>query len=213
MYWRKAALYHLPRVWIVESSIPAAAAVVATPILKLWPAYWCWGRPMEYQDLASPFHKSLLGDDCLGGVYEAVWLPLRLMYCIRADTRQSEFPVRPNTTSDPMPYWSHFDTLRCTWTILGTVWLSTAISLHARLFAGWKADCNAGSSSPSRKKPKNAVVAIAQMAVLSGSDELVSEEWIFSRIYAVMGKSDARGGGSFQHPDSADSSLHPLQDG
>ena len=39
-----------------------------------------------------------------------VWLPLRMMYCIRADTGQSEFFIRPNTTSDPEPYWSHFDT-------------------------------------------------------------------------------------------------------
>ena len=28
MYWKKAMLCHLTRVWIVESSIPAAAAVV-----------------------------------------------------------------------------------------------------------------------------------------------------------------------------------------
>lgn len=44
MYWMKAVLCHRPRVWIVESSIPAAAAVVAAPILKLWPASWCCSR-------------------------------------------------------------------------------------------------------------------------------------------------------------------------
>ena len=167
MYWRKAALCHLPRVWIVESSIPAAAAVVAAPILKLWPVYWCWGRPMEHR-----ISRICSTNLCL--VMTAweesmkkgpVWLPLRLMYCIRADTGQSEFPIRPNTTPDPEPYWSHFDTLRCTWTIVGSAWLSTAISPHARFFAGWKAVCDAGSSSTSQKKPKNAVVAIAQMGV------------------------------------------------
>ncbi len=38
MYTRKAELFHLPTVRIVESSMPALAAVVAAPILKLWPA-------------------------------------------------------------------------------------------------------------------------------------------------------------------------------
>ncbi len=46
MYLRNAALYHLPKVWINESSIPASAAEVAAPILKLCPAYWSDGRPM-----------------------------------------------------------------------------------------------------------------------------------------------------------------------
>ena len=47
MYCRKAALCQRPNVCIVESSIPRLAAVVAAPILKLWPAKLCWGRPME----------------------------------------------------------------------------------------------------------------------------------------------------------------------
>ena len=33
--WRKAALLHLPRVWMAESLTPAATAAVAAPILKL----------------------------------------------------------------------------------------------------------------------------------------------------------------------------------
>ena len=39
MYWRKAALCHLPNACMVESSIPARAAVVAAPMRKLCPAY------------------------------------------------------------------------------------------------------------------------------------------------------------------------------
>ena len=35
IYWKKAALLHLPRVWMVESLTPAAAADVAASILKL----------------------------------------------------------------------------------------------------------------------------------------------------------------------------------
>ena len=38
IYARNAALFHRPIIRIVESSIPAFAAVVATPFLKLWPA-------------------------------------------------------------------------------------------------------------------------------------------------------------------------------
>ena len=32
-------VFHLPILCITESSIPCCAAVVAAPILKLWPAY------------------------------------------------------------------------------------------------------------------------------------------------------------------------------
>ena len=51
MYNRKAELCHLPNAWIVESSMPASAAVVAAPILKLWPAYWCCGKPMSFNNI------------------------------------------------------------------------------------------------------------------------------------------------------------------
>ena len=39
IYCKKAALCHLPRACIVESSIPARAAEVAAPMRKLWPVY------------------------------------------------------------------------------------------------------------------------------------------------------------------------------
>ena len=45
MYSWYAALSHRPNVFIVESSIPTAAAVVAAPIRKLWPAYLDLSRP------------------------------------------------------------------------------------------------------------------------------------------------------------------------
>ena len=45
-YCKNVALCHWPSVFIVESSTPAIAAVVATQILKLWPVYCCWGRLM-----------------------------------------------------------------------------------------------------------------------------------------------------------------------
>ena len=41
---RKAELCHLPIVWIIESSIPAIAAIVAAPVWKLCPTWCCWGK-------------------------------------------------------------------------------------------------------------------------------------------------------------------------
>ena len=43
-YRRKAVLCERPGTWMAESSIPAKAAVVAAPILKLWPAKSDWLR-------------------------------------------------------------------------------------------------------------------------------------------------------------------------
>ena len=45
MCCKNAALCHLPKVWIMESSTPAVAMVVAAPIRKLWPAQSNCGRP------------------------------------------------------------------------------------------------------------------------------------------------------------------------
>ena len=42
IYLRKAALCHLPSVWIMESSMHT---MVAAPIRKLYPAYWCAWKP------------------------------------------------------------------------------------------------------------------------------------------------------------------------
>ena len=38
MYTKYVLLFHLPSIWIMESSTPSAAVGVAAPILKLWPA-------------------------------------------------------------------------------------------------------------------------------------------------------------------------------
>ncbi len=45
IYSRKAELFQRPIILMVESSIPALAAAVAAPILKLWPAKFSYGRP------------------------------------------------------------------------------------------------------------------------------------------------------------------------
>ena len=46
MYNKKAALCHRPIIWIIESSMPTNAALVAAPIWKPRPAYWCCGSPI-----------------------------------------------------------------------------------------------------------------------------------------------------------------------
>jgi hypothetical protein len=43
--WHVAALSHLPSVFIIQSSKPLAAAVVAAPILKLWLLNFEWSKP------------------------------------------------------------------------------------------------------------------------------------------------------------------------
>lgn len=51
-YWRWAKLSHLPSILITESSTPLVAAVVAAPILKLWPQYCPNPRPPALNPLA-----------------------------------------------------------------------------------------------------------------------------------------------------------------
>ena len=72
MYCRKAALCQQPRAWIVESSTPARAAEVAAPIRKLWPAYWCCGRPamlrmLRISDTNWLFIKALFSESTKNG--------------------------------------------------------------------------------------------------------------------------------------------------
>ena len=54
----KASLLQRPRALIVESSIPAAAAAVAAPILKLWPANDKLSKPLAASAFRSSVTKS-----------------------------------------------------------------------------------------------------------------------------------------------------------
>jgi len=114
MYAEKAELFHLPIFLIVESSMPAWAADVAAPILKLWPAKLSCGRPRAWRaclilkvntDLVRgcPFLKRKNGP---GPV------PLAAMYWRLAVTGHKEHAVFPIYTSTPFPSWSVFDFLR-----------------------------------------------------------------------------------------------------
>ena len=60
-YRKNAELCHCPNVCSTESSTPAMAAVVAAPILKLWPQYWSWATPMLVRLARICFRHGLLG--------------------------------------------------------------------------------------------------------------------------------------------------------
>lgn len=71
--------------------------------------------------------------------------------------------------------------------MVGLIRLSTAASPQHRFSVGLKAWAETGSNSPSRKKPKNAVHAIAQMTCFSGRSEAARALWIRTRRWNVMG--------------------------
>ena len=50
-YYRYAALSHRPNVFITESSIPFAAAIVAVPMRKVWVQYCVWSTPTRDRTL------------------------------------------------------------------------------------------------------------------------------------------------------------------
>ena len=134
MYAKKAKLFHLPIFMIIESSMPAWAADVATPIRKLCPAKLSCGRPRAWSaclilevkvDLVSgcPFLKRKNGP---GSV------PRVAIYCRQAIRGHRRHAVFPMYTSTPFPNWSVFDFLRCIFNICGFSEQSIATSPHAR---------------------------------------------------------------------------------
>ena len=149
------------------------AAVVAAPIRKLCPAYCCCGRPIE----SSIWRSCVMNQDfdttlCDESTKNAPeLLPLEEMKLTIAFTGHTLEPVAPITMSDPWPNWSHFDLLRWIWNIVGAEWLSTETSPQVIPVAGSKDVAVSGKSSPRRKKPKNAVHAMAQRAAFSGCEE------------------------------------------
>ena len=105
-YRRKAELCHRPNSWIVESSTPANAAVVAAPIRKLCPAYWPWGTPRVTNILRiSPtnvfFRRGFPAASMNRGPGRS---PRLAKYPSTAATGQRLVSVWPRTTSTPFPY-------------------------------------------------------------------------------------------------------------
>ena len=130
MYCRKAELCHFPRVWIVESSMPARAAEVAAPMRKLCPAYSSCGRPREERTARTccTNHDFVTGDPCAVMKKGPARSCRSSMYDTTAVTEQMGMSVRPTITSTPLPNWLHFDRFKWTFTTEGYVLLSTATS-------------------------------------------------------------------------------------
>ena len=104
-----------------------------------------------------------------------------------AETGHSSSLVTPMTMSAPTPNWSHFDFFKWTCIIVGDDWLSTATSPHERQVDSLKDPTESGRSSPSRKNPKKAVLATAQITRLAGFDDLSRASLIFLNRKTVMG--------------------------
>ena len=177
MYCRKAELCHLPRVWIVESSMPARAAEVAAPMRKLCPAYSSCGRPREERTARTccTNHDFVTGDPCVVMKKGPARSWRSYMYDTTAVTGQMGVSVRPTITSTPLPNWSHFDRFKWTFTIEGYVLLSTATSPHERCPARSYWSGASTRSSPSRKNPKKARLATAHISCLSVREEAIRE--------------------------------------
>jgi len=114
-YRRKAELCQRPKVWIVESSNPTKAAVVAAPIRKLCPANWSWGSPMALRQARTRFVKPhfVTGFPVVsrkkgpaGNCF------LMLTKFSMANTGHVFDPVIPTMMSAPLPNWSVLDFLR-----------------------------------------------------------------------------------------------------
>ena len=117
-YRRYAALSHLPSVLISESSTPAIAAVVAAPILKLWPAYF----PASIPALPSAALKHRTSFSLDKGAHEAkvkngpFSLPCTAMYAATALTGHRSLP---RYTKTPRLKGSVFDAFMQTCTSAG----------------------------------------------------------------------------------------------
>ena len=88
--------------------------------------------------------------------------------------------MRRTTISTPAPNWSHFDCFRRI-----SAWTD---ALHYQPPRPPRAKSVVGVcwSSPRRKKPKNAVQAMAHRTTLSGSDDRDTAPWIRRSIGAVI---------------------------
>ena len=106
-------------------------------------------------------------------------------YAIIASTGHTSHPVRPNSMSAPAPNWSHFDFFKCILTM-------EAIELLRLPHDKWVVVVYSASfptsSSPRRKKQKNATVATAQNAWLLGSGALSITPLICLSTAIVIGR-------------------------
>ena len=142
---------------MVWSGTPAAAAVVAAPIRKLWPEYLESSRPCLWSAaLTSPTNRSRERT-------EPSWKqnkgpPIHAGRTVRNDsiaaTGQMAWPVRPRKISTPLPKGSVLDWRRWILTKLGRYDGSRVTSLVA-ISAPDESLAERATNSPARRNPKN----------------------------------------------------------
>ncbi len=144
MYWRKTALCHRPRSWIVESS---TLAEVAAPIRKLCPAYWCWGRPII--SLTRPTNQAYAFSPCVRE--EWAWFRAsQAIYSRLAVTGQRGLPVWPRMMSAPLRTGRTWIFFRWTCTIVVAAWSSTSTAMPPRQgeLLHWRSPLNPATVLP-----------------------------------------------------------------
>ena len=133
-------LCHLPRTFISESSMPAAADVVAAPIRKLYPQNGVGSSP----DCARAAWNSLTraslvsGERSLNRKRGPGLRPRNAMYASRAETGQLQrsLSVRPRYTSTPVRNRSVFDAFTRTMMVHGLTDESREMSEMDRCTSG-----------------------------------------------------------------------------
>ena len=174
-----------------ESSRPRSAAVVAAPILKLWPAYLLSSSPRVWSAA-----RTLLTTWDFSTGLPLGWQnkgpsapPLSARYARRAATGHRSLPDLPRYTLIPLLNGSVSDCLRWISIVDGSDLLSIAISLNSRglLRCGEEA-----TSSLRWKKPQKHVLHTAHtvMVSLCSADE-DRKTLIWRRMSGLIGRRGA----------------------
>ncbi len=154
---------------MVWSGTPAAAAVVAAPILKLWPEHVNTSRPCIWsaartsrtsrsRERTEPSWKQNRGPPMPAG---------RTVVNDRtAATGQMAWPVRPKNMSTPLPKGSVLDCRRWICMKLGGYEGSQVTSLAA-ISAPGESFAERATNSPARRNPKKPTQHAAQRSWLS----------------------------------------------
>ena len=128
-YSWKAELFQWPKSFICESGMPCAAAVVAAPFLKLWPAK----LPASIPSSDKAFLSSITSlarvrstPDCSRNKSPGA-LPLYTSYVRRVATGHNSSSVHGILIIEPSLKGSVFDAIKQIWITLGVRMLSTVI--------------------------------------------------------------------------------------
>lgn len=156
MYSVYALLCHLPRVLIKASDIPASAADVAAPILKLCPVYWAAAIPPASNALLSSVtRRSLVRNFPFLNLNNGPSPPpLNGRYPRTAESGRKSIPVLPRCKVTPFRKGSVLDAFMRTSITCGSVLLSILTSESSKCTWGSYDDSDGATASPDLKNPK-----------------------------------------------------------